>query len=301
MTGIPGRFGTVLTAMVTPFKDDLSLDIDGAVAVARHLMANGNDGLIVCGTTGESPTLTDAEKIELWRTIAESITGPVIAGTGTYDTAHSVHLTKEAAAAGVAGILAVTPYYNRPSQAGLDGHFRAIAAASDLPVMVYDIPIRSGRKIDNDTIIRLAREVPTIVAVKDAAQDPASTSRLIAAAPAGFEHYSGDDVLTLPFLSVGCVGVVSVAGHWCGAELQELFTAFAKGDVDEARRINARLLPSYALIGNDATPSPAPTKTVMRLLGVHAGPMRPPMTISPDDQAALDQRARAVLDELKGS
>ena len=298
MTGIPGRFGAVLTAMVTPFHADGSLDVDAAVRIARWLVDNGSDGLVVTGTTGESPTLRDDEKIELWRAVAEAVTVPVIAGSGTYDTAHSVHLAREAASAGAAGILAVTPYYNRPSQAGLVDHYTAIATATPLPVMLYDIPHRTGRKVEHATVVRLAHELPTVVALKDAAQNPGASAAIIADTPDGFELYSGDDVMTLPFLAVGAVGVVSVAAHWIGNELQDLLAAFAKADVEEARRVNARLLPSYAFLGNDVTPSPAPTKAMLRVLGVHDGPMRPPMTVDPDDDADLARRAAELLADL---
>ena len=181
------RFGRVITAMVTPFDDDGALDLDAAVELARWLAAHGSDGLVLSGTTGESSVLTDDEKVSLWRAVADAVTIPVLAGTGSNDTAHSVALTRQAAASGVDGVLVVTPYYNRPSQAGLHEHFRAVAeAAGDLPVVLYDIPIRTGRRIETATMLRLAREVPAVVGVKDAAGDPPTTAHLVAQAPAGF-------------------------------------------------------------------------------------------------------------------
>ncbi len=211
------RFGRVITAMVTPFDDDGALDVDAAVELARWLAGHGSDGLVLSGSTGESSVLTDDEKVALWRAVAEAVTIPVVAGSGSNDTAHSVEMTRQAAASGVDGVLVVTPYYNRPSQAGLYEHFRAVAeAAGDLPVLLYDIPIRSGRRIETSTLLRLAREVPAVVGLKDAAGDPPTTAHLVAQAPAGFEVYCGDDAMTLPLLSVGAVGVISVAAHWVG-------------------------------------------------------------------------------------
>ena len=210
------RFGEVLTAMVTPFGADGALDLDAARDVARWLVDHGSDGLVVAGTTGEGPVLTDDEKLDLWRSVAEAVPVPVVAGTGTNDTAHSVDLTRRAAGTGIAGTLVVTPYYNRPSQAGLEAHFRAVAAAAELPMLIYDIPIRTGRKVSHDVLVELAGDVPNIVGVKDAALDVAGSARLIVDAPDDFEVYSGNDDQTLPLLSVGAVGVISVASHWAG-------------------------------------------------------------------------------------
>ncbi len=242
-----GRFGAVGCAMVTPFDAAGDLDIDGAVTLARWLTEHGNDFLVVAGTTGESPVLSDAEKADLWRAVAEAVRVPVVAGTSTADTAHSVELTRTAAAAGVAGILAVTPYYNRPSQAGIAAHMRAVAeAAGGLPVLLYDIPVRTGRKVAPGMILRLAAE-GVIVGVKDATGNPAGTAALLAEAPAGFEVYSGNDGDTLPLLAVGAVGTISVESHWAGEEVAEMIAAFAKGDIEHARQVNARLVPSHAL------------------------------------------------------
>jgi 4-hydroxy-tetrahydrodipicolinate synthase len=290
-----GRFGGVATAMVTPFDEDGALDLDAARDLARYLVANGNDGLVVAGTTGESPVLSDAEKLSLWAAVAEAVTVPVVAGTGTNDTAHSVHLTTEASKLGVAGVLALCPYYNRPSQAGIDAHLRAMAAATDLPVMVYDIPIRTGRKIATPTLLRLAREVPNVVALKDAAGNPAETARVVAEAPSGFEVYSGDDGLTLPLLAIGAVGVVGVATHWCGVDVAEMLDCWRKGDTDGARRVNARLLESWAFETGDDAPNPVPAKAMLRELGVRVGECRLPMGPAP---AGLADRAREVMANL---
>jgi 4-hydroxy-tetrahydrodipicolinate synthase len=287
----PGRFGAVVCAMATPFDDDGRLDLDGAARLARWLVDHGNDGLVVAGTTGESPVLSDSEVLELWRVVRDAVTCPVIAGSGSNDTAHSVELTRKATGLGVDGILAVTPYYSRPPQAGLEAHFRAVASATDLPVLVYDIPIRAGRKVETETLVRLSH-VPNIVGVKDAAGNPAESARLVAEAADGFELYSGDDNFTLPLLAVGAVGVISVASHWIGAEMGEMIAAFFKGDVDHARKVNARMLPSFAFESGDLTPNPLPTKAVLRALGLPGGQCRLPLGSAPD---GLDQRAAEIV------
>jgi 4-hydroxy-tetrahydrodipicolinate synthase len=292
-----GRFGSVLTAMVTPFDAAGRLDVDGAATLAKWLVdVQGNDGLVVAGTTGESPVLTDDEKIELWRAVADAVTVPVIAGSTTNDTAHSIEQTKAAEACGVAGILAVTPYYNRPSQAGLEAHFRAVAGATSLPVVLYDIPIRTGRRIEAATMLRLAREVDNVVAVKDASADPVGSARMLAEAPDGFELYSGDDVLTLPLLAIGGVGVISVAAHWCGREIGQMVAAFKAGDVGRARTINASILDAVAFQTSDETPNPVPAKAMLRELGLPAGHCRLPHVEPPE--AGLAARARAIIDQL---
>ena len=284
------RFGRVLTAMVTPFNDDGSLNLDIAQQLARYLQDHGNDGLVIAGTTGEAPVLSDDERLSLFAAVIEAVSIPVIAGTGTYDTRHSVHLTKEAKSLGAAGVLAVCPYYNRPSQAGIEGHMRAMAAASDLPVMVYDIPVRSGRKISTATLLKLFREVPNIVALKDAAGNPGETASLIASAPAGFEAYSGDDGQTLPLLASGIVGTVGVATHWTGPDHQEMFDLWEKGDIVGARLVNARMLESFAFETGDDAPNPLPSKAMMRHLGIPVGQARLPMGDAPqfvEDRAPL--------------
>ena len=291
-----GRFGSVLTAMVTPFDAEGRVDLDTTVRLAKWLVERGNDGLVITGTTGESPVLTDEEKVDQWRAVAEAVTQPVIAGTGTYDTAHSIELTKAAESAGVAAILAVCPYYNRPSQAGIEAHFRAIAGATSLPVMLYDIPGRSGRKVASSTLLRLAHDVPNIVALKDAAGDPVASAALLAEAPEGFELYSGDDSLTLPLLAIGASGVVGVATHWAGPVFAEMVRSFEAGDVAGARSCHRRLLPTFAFETSDENPYPVPAKAMMRELGFPVGPPRLPHVES--DSEALVAAARRIIDEL---
>ena len=286
------RFGRVLTAMITPFIGDGSLDLVGAATLARWLVEQGNDGLVVAGTTGESPTLTHDEQVALVAAVVDAVEVPVVAGAGSNDTKAAVELTRRCTQAGAAGILTVTPYYNRPSQAGLVAHFSAVAGATDLPVMLYDIPPRSGRKIETATILRLADEVENIVAVKDAAGDVGETARLVAAAPDGFEVYSGDDALTLALLAVGAVGTVSVASHWTTPETVALMEEFFGGDPAGAREANRRMLASYAFESSETAPNPVPTKAMMRVLGLPGGSCRPPMGPEPD---GLADRAREIL------
>lgn len=289
------RFGKVLTAMVTPFDDNGALDLDGVRRLARWLQDNGNDGLVVGGTTGESSTLTDDEKLALFAATVEAVTIPVIAGTGSNDTAHSVHLTKQASKLGIAGVLAVGPYYNRPSQSGIEGHMRAICAATDLPVVVYDIPVRTGRKISTATLSKLAGGVKNLVALKDAAGNPAETAVLMSQVPISFELYSGDDGLTLPFMAIGGVGVIGVATHWSAMDHQEMFACWGKGDVVGARKVNARLLESFAFESGDENPNPLPTKVMMNVLGLRVGEARLPMG---PPAPGLEARAKQVLENL---
>jgi len=292
------RFGRVVTAMVTPFNRDQSLNLDGARRLAKWLQDNGNDGLVVAGTTGESSVLTDDERLSLFEAVISAVSIPVIAGTGTNDTAHSIHLTKQATALGAAGILAVTPYYNRPSQAGIEAHMRAVCGATSLPVVLYDIPVRTGRKMSTPLLLKLAREVKNVAALKDAAGNPAESALLMSQAPAGFELYSGDDNLTLPFLSIGGCGVIGVATHWCAEDHQELFDKWEVGDVAGARKVNARLLESFAFETGDENPNPLPSKVMMNVLGLDVGEARLPMGPPP---AGLEERARTVLDNLRAA
>jgi len=290
------RFGRVLTAMVTPFDANGALDLDVARQLARYLQDHGNDGLVLAGTTGEAPVLTDDERLSLFAAVIEAVTIPVVAGTGTNDTAHSVHLTKEAEKLGAAGVLAVCPYYNRPSQVGIEAHIRAMAAASALPVMVYDIPVRTGRKINTPTLLRMFREVSNIVALKDAAGNPGETASLIANAPAELEVYSGDDGLTLPLLAAGAVGTVGVATHWTGPDHQQMFDLWAAGDTVGARLVNTRMLPSFAFETGDDAPNPLPAKAMMRHLGIPVGQARLPMGDAP---AFVEERAPQVWADLQ--
>jgi 4-hydroxy-tetrahydrodipicolinate synthase len=289
------RFGRLVTAMVTPFGEGGRLDVDGAVTLARFLVEHGSEALVLSGSTGEAPVLSDAEKIELWRTVAEAVTVPVIAGSGTNDTAHSIELALKAELAGAAAVLVVTPYYNRPSQAGLAAHFSAVAQSTSLPVMLYDIPVRSGRKISHDTMLQLAGDVPNIVGVKDAAGDVAGTARLVAEAPAGFDVYCGDDALMLPMVAVGAVGLVSVASHWAGEEHRDLIGAYLAGDVRRALALNTALSPSHRYESTDDAPNPVPAKAMLRVLGLPAGECRLPMGPAP---SGLEDRAKQVLADL---
>jgi 4-hydroxy-tetrahydrodipicolinate synthase len=290
------RFGRVLSAMVTPFDDNGALDLDVARQLARHLQQHGHDGLVVAGTTGEAPVLTDDERLSLIAAVIEAVTIPVVAGSGTNDTAHSVHLTKEVAKLGAACSLGLCPYYNRPSQAGIEAHLRAMAAASDLPMMVYDIPIRTGRKILTSTLLRLFREVPNIVALKDAAGNPGETAALISSAPDGVEVYSGDDSMTLPLLASGIVGTVGVATHWTGDDHQQMFDLWDKGDTVGARLVNSRMLESFAFETGDDAPNPIPTKAMLRYLGIPVGQARLPMGPAP---SFVEERAPQVWSNLQ--
>ena len=292
-----GRFGAVLTAMVTPFHDDGSLDAEGAAELARWLVDHGNDGLVVAGTTGEAPVLTDDEKIELWRAVREAVTVPVVAGVGTYDTRHSIHLAEQATEIGVDGLLVVGPYYNRPSQAGIEAHMRAVCAASPLPVMIYDVPARTTRRIAHEVLVRLFREVPNLVAFKDATGDPAAAARLVSELGDEIELYSGDDSMTLPLLAAGAVGVVGVASHWCGPEMAEMISSFQKGDVVRAREVNARLIESFDFENTETSPYSVSAKAMMRTLGLRVGQCRLPNTEAP---AGVEDRARQVYAALRG-
>ena len=289
-------FGQVLTAMITPFDASGALDLNEAVRLAKWLQDNGNDGLVISGTTGESSTLTDAEKLSLWEAVINAVTIPVIAGSGSNDTAHSVHMTKEVTKMGAAGILAVGPYYNRPPQSGLAGHIIAMANATTLPVVVYDIPARTGRKISTQTLAMLANTVPNIKALKDAAGAPAETANLMAQVPKDFELYSGDDGLTLAFLAYGGSGVIGVATHWSAPEHQAMITAFKNGDVALARKYNDILLESYAFETGDDNPNPIPSKVMMNYLGFNVGDCRLPMGPPP---AGLADRAAVVHANLQ--
>jgi 4-hydroxy-tetrahydrodipicolinate synthase len=289
------RFGRVLTAMVTPFTEAGELDLDGAAELARWLVAHGSDGLVVTGTTGEGPTLTDDEDVQLWTAVRGAVDVPVVAGTGTNDTRHTCAQSERAAACGVDGLLVVAPYYNKPSQAGFEAHYRAAAAATDLPIILYDIPGRTGRKVDTEVIVRLAQEVPTIAGLKDAAGNPGETARVIAEAPSDFDVYSGDDPMTLPLLAVGAVGVIGTATHWAGSIMGELVAAFDKGDHDRARECNARLFESYWYESRDHAQFALAVKVAMRVLGLPAGPCRLPVGPEPE---GLEDEARAMLGRL---
>lgn len=269
-------FGRVLTAMVTPFAADGSLDLEAAAALASRLVADGNDGLVINGTTGESPTTTDAEKSALLRTVIEAVgdRAAVVAGVGTNNTAHTIELAQQAERAGADGLLVVTPYYNKPPQEALVAHFTAVADATALPVMLYDIPGRAGVRLARSTLLRLA-EHPRIVANKDAAADPFAASLIMS--ESDLVYYSGDDGLNLALLALGAAGFVSVVGHFVAAELSAMHAAYRAGDVAEARRINESILPVITGIMTH-TQGAIATKFALDLLGRPGGGMlRPPL------------------------
>ncbi|HEU0100996.1 MAG TPA: 4-hydroxy-tetrahydrodipicolinate synthase [Mycobacteriales bacterium] len=298
MTRTPAPFGRVLTAMVTPFTDSGELDLDAAAALASWLVDQGNDGLVVNGTTGESPTTTRQEQAELVRAVVDAVgdRAHVVAGVGSNDTAHTVELSQDAAKAGAAGLLSVTPYYSRPPDDGLVAHYERSAAATDLPVMLYDIPGRTGRALSHEVLLRLA-EHPQIVAVKDAKDDVAATALLLAATD--YAVYSGTDALNLPLLSVGAVGMVSVVSHVVTRQLVELVDAYERGDVDRARAVNRSLQPVYT--GMFRTQGVILAKAALRLLGRPVGPVRLPLVdATPEQVAQLRSDLQGVL-ELEGA
>lgn len=289
------RLGTLLTAMVTPFGPDGSLDLAGAARLANHLVDAGCDGLVVSGTTGESPTTTDAEKLALLRAVLDAVgdRARIIAGAGSYDTAHSVQLAKACAAEGAHGLLVVTPYYSRPPQSGLIAHFTAVADATDLPMLLYDIPGRSAVPIETDTLLALASH-PNIVGVKDAKADLHSGSQVMA--NTGLAYYSGDDALNLPWLAMGAVGFISVISHLAAGQLRELLSAFNSGDVATARKINVAVAPLCNAMGRLG--GVTMSKAGLRLQGIDVGdPRAPQMPATPEQIEALaaDMRAASVL------
>jgi 4-hydroxy-tetrahydrodipicolinate synthase len=293
------RFGELITAMVTPFAKDGSLDIPTARSLAAYLVEHGSDGLVVCGTTGESPTLSGEEKLALFGAVIEEVgdRATVIAGTGTYNTAESIEMTEAACNLGVDGCLVVTPYYSKPPQNGLVAHFTAIADASTAPVMIYDIPGRTGRRVERPTMLELA-EHDRIVAVKDAVGDASETSKLRAELDAGghqdFEIYSGDDPLLLPHLAAGACGIVSVCSHVVGPQIKQIFSAWNDGKIEEARRIYLELLPLMSTIMG-VTASPIPVKAAVAMLGIEVGDPRLPLV------PPTASESEAIRDALKGA
>ena len=288
-----GRFGAVLTAMVTPFDPDGALDVDGAVQLARWLADNGSDGLVVAGTTGEGAVLDDDESAELWRAVSAAVTVPVIAATGSNDTRHTVERTKAAAAAGADAVLVVTPYYSRPSQAGIAAHFergrrRVVAAGAALR---HPGARREEDRNRDDAPTRPQRDEHRRCEGR-CRRRRSATTRLVAGAPDGFEVYCGDDLFTLPMLAVGAVGVVSVAAHWLGPQLSEMVATFAKGDTDGAQTLNARLHRSVSFQSSDEYPNPMPAKAICRASGLPSGQCRLPIGPAP---AELDERAARVV------
>jgi 4-hydroxy-tetrahydrodipicolinate synthase len=288
-----GRFGSVVTAMVTPFRDDYGLDLDGAQKLTVHLLEHGSDTVLVAGSTGEGPTLTAEEKGELFRVCIEAARGKgqVWCGTGTYSTAESIELTRVAEEAGADGVLVVTPYYNKPPQRGLVAHFTAVAESTELPVILYNIPGRTATRIEHDTLLRLSA-VPNIVAVKDSTGDLDGISRLIREAPPGFEVYSGDDWAAFAVACVGGVGVVSVASHLVGERIHQMLELVESGDVPAARKTHEELSPVFAALF--ITSNPIPLKAALELVGRPAGPPRLPLVPATPDER---ERLRRVLED----
>jgi len=280
--------------MVTPFLSNGNLDEEGVLLVVDHLLANGSDGIVVCGTTGESPTLTTDEKIKLFSIVKKHVgdRGAVVAGTGGNDTSSSIELTREAARIGVDGALLVVPPYNKPSQEGLYQHFRTIAdSCPDLKCMLYNVPGRTAQNMEAATTVRLAHDVANIVAMKEASGNLVQCAEIIAGAPVGFNLYSGDDGLTLPVLAVGGVGVVSVSAHLVGKDMKSMHTAFFSGDLIEAVRLNCKMIPVVKACFQASTPSPAPVKAGMNLLGIGVGGLRLPLVEANERERAIVKTA----------
>jgi 4-hydroxy-tetrahydrodipicolinate synthase len=280
--------GEVLTAMVTPFREDGSVDLDRFRDLCLHLVGNGSDGLVVTGTTGESPTLSDDERFQLWEAAVDAVGGraSVVAGTGTYSTAHSLHLTERAHAIGVDGFLVVTPYYNKPPPRGTLAHFRAIAEVSDKPIIVYNIPQRVVLNLEPETIVELA-EIPTVRAVKQATEDLDQARRLLA--ETDLDLYAGNDDLVYPFLQLGGVGGVCVHTHIVGTRVKEMIRRFRDGDADGAKAIDEELKPVIDALA--VTTNPIPVKAALNLLGHEVGGLRLPLVEATDDEIEVVREA----------
>ena len=285
-----GQFGAVVTAMVTPFHEDHSLDLEAARSLAAYLFEHGSESLVVAGSTGESPTLTHKEKLELFREIVDVAkgAGKIICGTGTYSTAETVELSREAEALGADGLLLVTPYYNKPPQRGLLEHFTRVANAVDLPIVAYNIPGRTGTRIEHDTLLRMAA-IPNIVGVKDSTGDFQSISKLISEAPPEFEVYSGDDWATFGYLCLGGVGIVSVASHLVGDRIRQMCDLVFSGDVPAARKIHEELTPLFNALF--ITSNPIPVKTALDLVGMPVGPPRLPLVPATSEERERIRKA----------
>jgi 4-hydroxy-tetrahydrodipicolinate synthase len=289
-----GRFGSVITAMATPFRDDYTLDLDGAQSLADHLLESGSDSLVVAGSTGESPTLTHEEKADLFRAIVEVARGKgkVICGTGTYSTQETIELTQLAQESGADAVLVVTPYYNKPPQRGLIAHFTKVADSTSLPLILYNIPGRTACTIEADTLLRLA-EIDNIVAVKDATADFQTASRIVKESPPDFEVYSGDDWATFAFCCLGGVGVVSVASHLVGERIREMIELIQTGDGPAARKIHEDLLPLFKALF--VSSNPIPLKAAMEIAGRPVGPPRLPLVpATPEERAVVERAMRDV-------
>jgi 4-hydroxy-tetrahydrodipicolinate synthase len=288
-----GKFGSVITAMVTPFREDHAVDYDGAQTLSSYLVDTGSDAIVVAGSTGESPTLTHKEKSELFRVVGEAVRGraKLVCGTGTYSTAETLELTQAAEDAGADGILVVTPYYNKPPQRGLIAHFERIADATELPIIAYNIPGRTATRIEHDTLLKLA-QTPNIVAVKDSTGDFQGISRLIAEAPPTFEVYSGDDWATFGYICLGAVGVVSVATHLLGPQIRQMIDLIETGDIAAARKIHESLSPLFNALF--VTSNPIPLKAALQMVGRSAGDPRLPLVPATDQER---DRVRKALED----
>jgi len=290
------RFGRVLTAMVTPFSRDGSIDFDVAAQLARFLVDEGSEGLVVGGSTGEGSSLSDDEKLSLFACVAEAVTVPVLAGSTFANTQQSVALTAQVKGTGAAGVLATTPAYARPNQAGIAAHLGAIAESTPLAVMLYDIPVRTGRKIASATLVDLVRTHQNIVAVKDASGDLVAAGHSKSVLGDELDLYSGDDAMVLPFMGVGAVGLVSVAAHWAGPEVAGIVHAARESNWEEARRLNEVAAASFAFESTEAYPNPMPAKAALRALGLNVGECRLPH--GPSDPE-LDAAAAEIVASLK--
>ena len=280
------NFGRMLTAMVTPFDENLEVNYDRAAKLAEYLLEQGNDGIVVNGTTGESPTLNDDEKVQMFRTVKQTVgeRAVVIAGTGSNNTHHSIELTQKAAECGVDGIMLVVPYYSKPSQEGLYQHFKTVAAATDLPIILYNIPGRCGTNLAPETVVRLANDVPNIVAIKEASGNLDQIARLKTMCPADFAIYSGDDSLTLPILSIGGAGIISVVAHVAGKDLRKMVDAYFAGNVAEAQEINMKLYDIFKTMF--ITSNPVPVKYALNRIGINVGGVRLPLFEANDAEKA---------------
>ena len=277
------NFGRMLTAMVTPFDENLEVNYDMAAKLAEYLLEQGNDGIVVNGTTGESPTLNDDEKVQMFRTVKQTVgeRAVVIAGTGSNNTHHSIELTQKC---GVDGIMLVVPYYSKPSQEGLYQHFKTVAAATDLPIILYNIPGRCGTNLAPETVVRLANDVPNIVAIKEASGNLDQIARLKTMCPADFAIYSGDDSLTLPILSIGGAGIISVVAHVAGKDLRKMVDAYFAGNVAEAQEINMKLYDIFKTMF--ITSNPVPVKYALNRIGINVGGVRLPLFEANDAEKA---------------
>lgn len=286
-------FGPLLTAMATPMRADRSLDLDGAQQLARHLVDTGSDGVVVCGTTGEAPTLSHAETVDVFRAVLEAVGGDaaVVAGTGKNDTAATIEGSREAAELGVDGLLVVTPYYNKPSQRGLAHHLTEVARSVDLPVIVYDIPGRTACRVEVDTLLRVIDAAPNVRGIKDAAKDFDRAGDIAARTPSDFTIYAGNDIDLLPLLALGAHGAISVAAHLVGPELVQLIDSFPK-DPATATALHHRLLPLFSALFTDT--NPVPLKAALNEVGLPGGPVRPPLVDADDAVTATVRDALAI-------